>query len=92
MKVSYSCYIEEYNNGQNARLRDKATNSKIAFISEDENDKKALLQFMSAIKSGNFDAFSPNSSDSILVEGNLISKNENEIQITYDDDLTYIIE
>jgi hypothetical protein len=55
--VKYDCYIEEYNNGKSARLRDKKTNIKISFFSKNKSDKNKLLKFMSSAKIINLDIY-----------------------------------
>lgn len=92
MKRKCRCYIEEYDNGRKARLRDKKTDKKVSMITDDPQLQMHLLAFLSAARNHGLDVFSSSSGDSVLVEGNLLSETEEEVEIAHDDQLTYIFE
>lgn len=89
MIKQYCCYIEEYNNGQCARLRDKKTNIKISFASNDKSDKCGLLIFLSSAKIIALDIYSQNCDDSVFISGDCVSEGGDEIVIASDENLTY---
>lgn len=99
--VEINAYLEEYENNDllNARLRDKSTNKKVVFVSsmsEAAKDKTDLLLFLNACQTqrGLFpDLFTRNGNlDVVKVKGELITENDDEIQLKHNRMLSYYIE
>lgn len=90
MKQQVNCYIEEYNEGRNARLRDKNSNIKVSFVTRNAGNKSDLLRFLSSAKLMNLDVYNKDGEDYVFVEGNVISTSGDEMMFAYDETLTYI--
>lgn len=87
--VKFDCYIEEYKNQTGnlcARLRDKATNKKIALIGINA-DKEHLLRFLSQAKINNNlmpTVYNRDGSDIVAVRGYVTSDTIDEIEVCID--------
>ena len=84
--VKLECYIEEYDNGLCARLRDKKSNKKVCLIGKNAN-KSHLLRFLSQAKINQYvmpTIYDKNGFDIVAVRGYVCSEDNNEIIINID--------
>lgn len=95
-KLSY-CYLEEYDKGRKARLREKSSGRHVNLNANDKYSKTEFLKFLSQIKRYSmsvgkdnttiFDRYKKN--DCVVVLGRVLKDNYEKLDYVYDEYLTY---